>query len=59
MQKIQSITYQTKTGDLTVSYDRPEWIVNDNGTEHRFPNVPAWMAYARQNHGWPLTVKGS
>lgn len=55
--KVQSVTYTTATGEMTVTYDRPEWVVVDNGVTHRFTNVPAWMAYARENHGWPLTVK--
>ena len=55
--KVQSVTYTTTTGDMTVTYDRPEWVVVDNGTEHRFAKVTDWMAYARQTHGWPLAVK--
>ncbi len=54
---LQTITYTTATGEMTVTYDRPEWVVVDNGTEHRFANVPQWMAYARENHGWPLESK--
>ena len=55
--KIETITYVTAAGEMTVTYDRPEWVVVDNGAEHRFANVRAWMAYARENHGWPLALK--
>ena len=57
MNKVEGVTYVTDTGTLTVTYDRPQWVVVDNGAEHRFPSVPAWMAYARETHGWPLTLK--
>jgi len=55
--KIETITYTTAAGEMTVTYDRPFWLVNDNGTAHVFESVPQWMAYARENHGWPLALK--
>jgi len=54
--KIQSVTYATATGEMTVTYDRPEWVVTDSNGTHRFESVPAWMAYARGTHGWPLAL---
>lgn len=53
---IDSITYKTSTGTMTVTYDRPEWVVTDNGTTLRFSSVPEWMQYARETHGWPMEV---
>jgi len=55
--KVQSVTYETSTGTMTVTYDRPEWVVADSTGTHRFESVPAWMAYARGTHGWPLVIK--
>jgi hypothetical protein len=57
MNAIKNVTYVTDTGELVVTYDRPEWVVVDNGTTHRFPSVPAWIGYARTTHGWPLALK--
>ena len=55
--EIQTITYETANGEMTVTYDRPEWVVVDNNGTHRFAKVTDWMAYARSTHGWPLVVK--
>ena len=55
--KVQNVTYTTATGEMTVTYDRPEWVVVDSNGTHRFESVPAWMAYARGTHGWPLALK--
>lgn len=52
-----AVTYHTTEGDLTVTWDRPTWVVTDaDGVETRLPSVPAWIAHVTAAHGgsWPV-----
>lgn len=56
--RIDAVQYETPDGGtVTVTFDSPEWVVDDNGTEHRFASVPQWMGYVRETYAWPLPSK--
>lgn len=58
MERADEVQYTTPNGGtLAVRYDRPGWLLNDNGTEHRFTSVPQWMGYIRDTYSWPLPTK--
>ena len=57
MNKVESVAYATPTGTVVeVSHHRPEWIVAEDGYARTFASVPAWIAFVRQSHGWPLPL---
>jgi len=57
MERLDHIDYVTPAGTpLQVRYERPLWVVVDNGTVRRFPSCRAWIAYIRHVHGWPLSL---
>lgn len=60
MERISEVRYETPgDGTLTVRHDGGEWVVDDNGTVHRFSSVPEWMDYVADTHSWPLPVRGT
>jgi len=57
MERLDHIHYATPAGTpLQVRYERPLWVVVDNGTTCRFPSCAAWITYIRQEQGWPLPL---
>lgn len=50
---VPSTTY--KNGVQLFARTDEGWpVIDTDGTRHMFANIPAFMAWADTNHGWPM-----
>lgn len=55
MEKVSGIIYSTPSGGtVTVTYDRPQWVIEDGDTIHTVDSIPQMMNYLRTAHTWPM-----